>query len=77
MSEPTEPTKPVVEVVSGSPTEEELAAIITVLSAASSADGRSRTTDLPRAGGWKSYWRVVRREHRPGPAAWRHAIRRG
>ncbi|OYO21024.1 hypothetical protein CGZ93_11200 [Enemella dayhoffiae] len=71
MSEADSPATPTFEVVSGSPSAEELAAIVTVLSAASAANGDSTPpSDRPRAGGWKSYWRTVRREHRPGPGAW-------
>lgn len=78
MSQPEQPAAPVVEVVSGSPTPEELAAIVTVVAAGSSSGASAGpTSDRPRAGGWKSYWRTVRREHRPGPGAWVHAVRRG
>lgn len=77
----TEPTEPTIEVVSGSPTDEELAAVLIVLSAAkrrkAAALAATVRTDLPTSGGWKSYWRTIRREHRPGPGAWHHAVRRG
>ncbi|WP_432558464.1 acyl-CoA carboxylase subunit epsilon [Granulicoccus sp. GXG6511] len=65
---------PVVTVVSGSPTAEELAAIVTVLTAAaaSPADGPEvRRSDRPRVGGWRSYTRVLRGAAYPGPGAWR------
>lgn len=65
---------PVVTVVSGSPTPEELAAIVTVL-AALSGGGRGTVeprSDRPRVGGWKSYVRTLRRDAFPGPGAWRH-----
>lgn len=68
---------PVVTVVAGSPTPEELAAIIAVLTAASASDPEVSTerSDRPLGGGWKSYIRTLRRSHNPGPGAWRHADR--
>lgn len=65
---------PVVTVVAGSPTPEELAAIVTVLTAAAAvpepADERS---DLPPIGGWKSHAPTLRRPVHPGPGAWKYA----
>ncbi|OYO08897.1 hypothetical protein CGZ98_13975 [Enemella evansiae] len=71
MSEKT-PESPVIEVVSGSPTPEELAAVVTVLTAAaSSGNGRAGArSDRAEGRGWNAYWRSVRREHRPGAGAW-------
>lgn len=68
--------QPVISVVSGSPTPEELAAIITVLSAGAqnSADAPPRERK-PRMGGWKSYVRTLRRDFHPGPGAWVHGDR--
>lgn len=69
---------PVVTVVSGSPTPEELAAIIAVLSAVSGGagdDDAEPRSDRPRVGGWKSYTRTLRRVAYPGPGAWRHIDR--
>lgn len=55
----------------GNPTDEELAAAITVLSIALAPRPNPRAAnDRPLAGGWKSYWRTLRRDHRPGPGAW-------
>ena len=72
MEENTEITPaPAMGVVKGNPTEEELAAAVTVLSLALAPRPNPRPADdRPLAGGWKSYWRVVRREHRPGRGAW-------
>ncbi|MDO5498628.1 MAG: acyl-CoA carboxylase subunit epsilon [Propionibacteriaceae bacterium] len=69
---------PVVEVIGGSPTPEELAAIVTVVTAAVSSGGPAdapRTADRPRMGGWKSYTRTLRGTAFPGPGAWRHIDR--
>ena len=69
MNEAADP--PVFTVSSGSPSPEELAAIVTVLTAAAAgAPAAGPTQDRPRVGGWRSYYRAVRREHRPGPGAW-------
>lgn len=78
MTEQTVPAQeaapaPVFTVVSGSPTPEEIAAIVTVLTAAASggdptAEPRS---ERPRVSGWKSYSRTLRRAPYPGPGAWR------
>lgn len=67
------PEAPVIEVVSGSPTPEELAAVVTVLTAAAGASGKDSGSGTARTpgSGWNAYWRSVRREHRPGPGAWR------
>ena len=57
-------------IVKGSPTEEELAAVMTVLSdPVRSAAAKSETT--PARSGWSAYWRSVRSPIQPGPSAWR------
>ena len=66
----------VVRVVGGHPDVAELAAVMVVLQSELAArppldEGLG---DRPRAGGWKSYWRVVRRPIVPGRDAWRHAL---
>lgn len=68
---------PVVTVVSGSPTPEELAAVLTVVTAAAAAATPSveKRSDRPRVGGWKSYTRTLRRTAYPGPGAWRQVDR--
>jgi hypothetical protein len=55
-------------VVRGNPTEEELAALVTVLALCS----RSNVTAAERpSSGWSAYWRSVRAPVTPGPNAWR------
>jgi acyl-CoA carboxylase epsilon subunit len=56
-------------VVKGSPTEDELAAVVTVLTThfAQSRQGETR----PARSGWSAYWRSVRSPIKPGPSAWR------
>ncbi len=71
------PEPALVQIVSGSPTEEELAAIGTVVAAV--RRGRPQphapyTGTL--AGGWRSYWHTVRNPLLPGREAWRSTFRR-
>ncbi|WP_026925731.1 acyl-CoA carboxylase subunit epsilon [Granulicoccus phenolivorans] len=62
---------PVIEVVAGSPTPEEIAAIVTVVSALAAAPAEEKAVDQPRVGGWRSYYRALRRPFVHGPGAWR------
>jgi hypothetical protein len=60
---------PVFSIVKGSPTEDELAAVMIVLSA---QFARSRQDETgPARSGWSAYWRTVRSPIQPGPSAWR------
>jgi hypothetical protein len=56
-------------VVKGSPTEDELAAVVTALTThyAHPRQGETR----PARSGWSAYWRSVRSPIQPGPSAWR------
>ena len=58
----------VISVVKGSPTDEEVAALVTVLTLASR---RSEPEPDTRPSGWSAYWRTVRAPITPGPNAWR------
>jgi Acyl-CoA carboxylase epsilon subunit len=66
--------QPVFSVVKGSPTEDELAAVMTVLT---SRLGRQREEEAntPARSGWSAYWRSVRSPIQPGPSAWRMSAR--
>ena len=55
-------------VVRGNPTEEELAALVTVLALRSRANVSA--PERPSSG-WSAYWRSVRAPVTPGPNAWR------
>jgi len=61
--------EPILQVVKGDPTPEELAALIAVVSARSSASAVPAEPD--RAGDWATYWRHARRPLHPGPGRWR------
>jgi hypothetical protein len=60
---------PLFSIVKGSPTEDELAAVMIVLSARF-ARPRQEETAQARSG-WSAYWRTVRSPIQPGPSAWR------
>jgi hypothetical protein len=60
---------PLFSIVKGSPTEDELAAVMTVLTTRF-ALSHSEETKPPRAG-WSAYWRSVRSPIQPGPSSWR------
>ena len=71
----SEPTEPVLRVVKGNPTAEELAAVLAVLSAGASS---AASPDEPSApSGWSAYWRSVRAPLVAGPGAWRSSGRIG
>ena len=60
-------------VVKGSPTDDELAAVVTVLT---TEFNRPRQGEAkPAQSGWSAYWRSVRSPLQPGPTAWRMSAR--
>jgi acyl-CoA carboxylase epsilon subunit len=60
--------EPVVRVVKGDPTPEELAALVAVVTARKAA---APEAEEERASDWASYWRNVRRPLEHGPGRWR------
>jgi hypothetical protein len=68
MSDPADQTLEFT-VVKGSPTEDELVAVVTVLT---TEFNRPRQGEArPAQSGWSAYWRSVRSPIQPGPTAWR------
>ncbi|WP_129667887.1 acyl-CoA carboxylase subunit epsilon [Phytoactinopolyspora endophytica] len=65
-----EQAEPLVRVVKGEPTDEELAALTAVVSAKAAA-AASADTESEQPSTWAAYWRTVRTPLRPGPGAWR------
>lgn len=64
------------EVVRGNPDDEEIAAVLLVISAAVGEPGQARpNTDRPIAGGWNSHWRRIRQPFVHGPQAWSGSLR--
>lgn len=75
MTDETQQTPaPVIEVVSGSPTTEEVAALVTVIAAASSS-GETSTEPSPKQ--WASHRRIARGALQHGRNAWRTSSRAG
>ena len=65
---------PAFRVVRGHPTEEEVAALLVVLSARATPE--PTTTAAPtRTSGWASYARAIRAPLQPGPGAWEASAR--
>jgi hypothetical protein len=62
-------TDPVLRVVKGDPTPEELAALIAVLTARATTPAPPE--DTTRASNWSTYWRNARTPFHPGPGQWR------
>lgn len=62
-------------VTKGDPTDEDLAALVAVLSAQTAKPEPRENRDRPIAGGWNSYWRNIRLPFVYGPEAWRGSYR--
>ncbi|HEY2193749.1 MAG TPA: acyl-CoA carboxylase subunit epsilon [Actinomycetospora sp.] len=67
--EETAPERPVLRIVRGDPTPEEVAALTAVLAAASGGSGEPE--DTGPASAWVERESLVRRPLTPGPDAWR------
>jgi Acyl-CoA carboxylase epsilon subunit len=61
--------EPILQVVKGDPTPEELAALVTVVAARAAAPAAA--PEPQRASNWATYWRNARTPFRPGPGQWR------
>ncbi len=70
MSEGAEQAAPLLRVVTGEPSAEELAALTVVVAALSQRRGRRRPTPV---GGWAAYGRSHRTALLTGPGGWRAA----
>jgi len=68
--EAAEPSKPLLRIVKGNPTAEELAALVAVVAARSAA---GTPVKKPLRSEWGHPARAVRGAHRPGPDAWRRS----
>ncbi|WP_406047896.1 acyl-CoA carboxylase subunit epsilon [Kribbella sp. NBC_00889] len=66
-------SEPILQVVKGDPTPEELAAVVAVVTARLSAAAVPADPDRAsgRASDWATYWRHARRPLHPGPGRWR------
>ena len=68
---PDSDTEPVVRVVKGDPTPEELAALTAVIAAKLAARPAGTSGPSDQVSDWSSYWRAVRAPARHGPGRWR------
>jgi hypothetical protein len=66
----TRPSRPVLRIVRGEPTDEELAALVAVLSARGAADLPTES-EVPPV--WRDRAALLRKPTHPGPGAWRAA----
>ena len=72
-----QPQAPLFSVVGGSPSDEDVSALAAVLAVLRRGRGRPHApAQSPIAGGWNSYWHVLRRDYLPGQGAWRSTFRR-
>jgi hypothetical protein len=63
---------PVISVVKGNPTPEEIAALVLVLA----GSGRAPAAEARRTvSQWAAYWRSLRTPISPGPGSWRQSAR--
>ncbi|MBA3233345.1 MAG: acyl-CoA carboxylase subunit epsilon [Propionibacteriales bacterium] len=63
---------PLLRIVRGNPTDEEVAALVAVVAArGAAAAGVNRAADRRQRSGWADHARGVRGRHLPGPGAWR------
>lgn len=68
----SEPSRPVLRIVRGEPSDEELAALVAVLSIrAGAAAAAPATTEAPSV--WRDRSALLRKPVHPGPGAWRAA----
>jgi hypothetical protein len=65
--------QPVIRITKGNPTDEEIAAVIAVVTA--QAATRRTAEPEPQQTGWAAYWRRVQAPIQPGPGAWQAAVR--
>jgi len=70
MSEPA--NDPAITFVRGNPSDDEIAAVVTVLLARSGS--QPSEAESPRSG-WAAYWRSVGAPIHPGPGKWQAAVR--
>ena len=69
-------SEPVVQIIGGEPTDEELAALTAVIIAVRRARAHPHAPSTSSlAGGWRSYWHTVRNPLMPGREAWRSTFR--
>jgi hypothetical protein len=71
---PVEPAAPLLRIVKGNPTPEEVAALVAVVSAMAAGAQSAGAEARPRSE-WSAHHRKLRSTHRHGPGAWRASAR--
>jgi hypothetical protein len=71
----TEETQPLLRIVKGNPTPEEVAALVAVVSAMATASADAAAEKLAPRPEWSARHRLLRQPHRHGPGAWRASAR--
>jgi hypothetical protein len=73
--DPTEETPPLLRIIKGDPTPEEVAALVSVVSAMAAGAAEAATKDKAPTPEWSAHRRKLRATHRHGPGAWRASAR--
>ena len=75
-SSPVEPVEaPLLRIVKGNPTPEEVAALVAVVSGMAAAAAEAAAKEKAPRPEWSARHRLLRRPHRHGPGAWRASAR--
>jgi len=72
---PEETPAPLLRIVKGDPTPEEVAALVSVVSAMSAAAAEAASKERAPKPEWSSHHRKLRATHRHGAGAWRNRAR--
>jgi hypothetical protein len=75
--EPSSPvaTPPLLRIVKGNPSPEEVAALVAVVSSMATAAAEAAAQEKTPRAEWSARHRMLRRPHRHGPGAWRASAR--
>jgi hypothetical protein len=66
---------PLLRIVKGDPTPEEVAALVSVVSALAAGAAEAASREKRPASEWSAHYRKLRGTHRHGPGAWRASAR--
>ena len=74
-SQPEETPPPLLRIVKGDPTPEEIAALVTVVSAMAAGAAEAAAKEKAPRPEWSSHRRTLRTTYQHGPGAWRGSAR--
>jgi hypothetical protein len=75
VTDETDERQPLLRIVKGDPTPEEIAALVTVVSAMAAGAAEAAATEKAPKPEWSAHRRKLRTTHRHGPGAWRGSAR--